>query len=71
MEEVGSYLEGNLLRLDARSLEFDHSRHCAMAIPEILDGRDPMEWSLYVTVWPMMYHDCLPIETQFTWWEIE
>lgn len=58
-------LERNLLRLDARSLEFDHSRHCAMAISDILDGKDPMEGSLYVTIWPMMYHDCLPIEKQF------
>lgn len=57
-------LERNLLRLDARSLEFDHSRHCAMAISDVLDGRDPMEGSLYVTIWPMMYHDCLPIGKQ-------
>lgn len=58
-------LERNLLRLDARSLDFDHSVHCARTIGEILEGRDPMAGALYVTVWPMMYHDCLPIEKRF------
>lgn len=47
--------------LDSRTLEFDHSTHCAKGITKLLQEYKEYSENTSVTVWPLLFHDCIPL----------